>query len=74
VERQALINSILAANPDLADREIRGVVKSSRRELFEKSWVKALGERALYEWEFKPSVLWIGIDPAGKFAQTLSVI
>jgi hypothetical protein len=65
VERQALINTILANNPDLADRETRGVVKSSRRDMFEKAWVKKLADRPLYSFELKPSVIFIAIDPAG---------
>ena len=68
VERQALINTLLQSNPDLADRETRGVVKSARRDVFEKQWIKALGERAPYVWEYNPNVLFMAIDPAGKHA------
>ncbi len=39
VERQELVQSILGQNRDLADRETRGVVKSGRREVFEKPWI-----------------------------------
>ncbi len=65
VERQELVNTILATNPDLADRESRGIVKSSRRHLFDKLWVLALGKRPFYTFDYRPSVLWMAIDPAG---------
>jgi hypothetical protein len=65
VERQALINTILASNPDLADRETRGIVKSSRRELFDKQWVHRLRERAAHVFEHTPNVVFLAIDPAG---------
>lgn len=36
IERQALISTILESVPELADRETRGVVKSNRRNCFDK--------------------------------------
>ena len=65
VERQALINKILSSNPDLADRETRGIVKTSKRNLFEKTWIAKLKERPLYVFEYSPSVIYVAIDPAG---------
>jgi hypothetical protein len=65
VERQALISKILASEPDLADREIRGVVKSSATRLFERQWILALQDRAPYVFEHSPSVIWTSIDPHG---------
>jgi hypothetical protein len=65
-ERQALIDSILSSNPDLADRETRGIVKSSRRDCYEKDWVRLFGERAPYVFEYRPNVLFMAIDPSGK--------
>lgn len=65
IERQHLVNTLLASNPDLADRETRGVVKSARRDLFEKQWIRALTARAPYSFSFKPDVIFMAIDPAG---------
>jgi len=65
-ERQALIDAILATDAQLADTETRGVIKSSKREIFEKGWLAQLAARPLFEWENDPHVLWMGIDPAGK--------
>ena len=64
-ERQALIDSILSSNPDLADRETRGIVKSNRRDCFDKEWIRLLGERPLYVFDYKPNVLYTAIDPSG---------
>lgn len=65
VERQALINKILQSSPDLADRETRGVVKSSRRDWFEKAWIQSLRDRNPYVFEHNPHVLFMAVDPAG---------
>ena len=64
-ERQALIDAILATSADLANTETRGVVKSSKRDLFEKSWIKHFSERPPHTFLYNPSVLWVGIDPSG---------
>jgi hypothetical protein len=65
VERNALTHKILAANPDTADRELRGIVKSSRRPLFDKPWIKALRERPAYRFERRPDCVFMAIDPSG---------
>jgi len=49
----------------MADRETRGVVKSSRRDLFEKAWIQALADRDPYVFVYKPNVVYLAIDPAG---------
>lgn len=41
------------------------MVKSSRRELFEKNWIKCLRERKPYKFDHNPDVLFVAIDPAG---------
>lgn len=76
IERQALISTILASNPDLADREQRGMVKSSRRYIYESAWVKAFAARPPYKFDYDPSVIWTAIDSAGPitFTQLISCI
>jgi hypothetical protein len=65
LERQALIQAILGNNVDLANRETRGVVQSSMRNLYDKKWIKRLLDSVPSEWTYKPDVIFIGIDPAG---------
>lgn len=41
------------------------MVRSNRRSCFEAEWIKQLGIRSLYEFDHKPSVLYVAIDPSG---------
>ena len=70
VERQLLINQLLSSNPDLANRETRGVVQSSKRPVFDQEHIAALGRAAMYSFNYSPSVLWLAIDPAGGGSQS----
>jgi hypothetical protein len=65
MERQALVQSVLSNNLALANREIRGVVERSSRNLFERTWIAELGRRAPHDFQYQPNVLWMAIDPAG---------
>jgi hypothetical protein len=65
MERQALVQAVLAGNLSLANREIRGVVERSSRNLFERTWIAELGKRAPHDFQYQPNVLWMAIDPAG---------
>jgi hypothetical protein len=65
MERQALVQSVLSSNLALANREIRGVVERSSRNLFERTWIAELGKRAPHDFQYQPNVLWMAIDPAG---------
>lgn len=69
-ERQAILSTIMAAEPQLADRELRGVINSSSNRIFDKSWVMQFFNRPHYTFEHKPSIVWIGIDPSGGGTQS----
>lgn len=61
-----LVFSRMMCNPDLRDRETRGVIRSSLHYVFPTLIVDALRKRVHAEFgEGKPDVLYSGIDPSG---------
>ena len=66
LERQALIQAILSNNTDLANRESRGVVQSSSRNLYDRPWIKRLLADNAFDYTYKPDVIFLAVDPAGK--------
>lgn len=69
-ERQALVQSILASNPALANREAAGIINKSERYLFDRIFLDKLQKKTTYHWRFNPSVLFCAIDPAGGGSQS----
>jgi hypothetical protein len=63
--RQERVEKILAGTPDVMARELHGSIKSSRRPLFEKRWIKAFKERDPYQFPRPPPVVFVAIDPSG---------
>lgn len=63
-ERQEKTEAIMANRPDQANRELLGMVTSSRQYLFKK-FTAQLFERNPYIFEHTANVVHIGIDPSG---------
>ena len=65
-ERTAKVDAIMAVNPELRDRETRGVSGSQTRYILDEQTVAALRERGAYRFsEQNPQVLYSAIDPSG---------
>lgn len=64
-ERHEMTQKMLAHKKEVADRETRGLIKSARRCMFAREWVKAFRLRAPYKLELVPPVIFVAIDPSG---------
>jgi hypothetical protein len=63
--RQAMIQMVLASDPELCARETRGLVMSTKLFVLDRIWIKKFMEREPYALKENAQVLHMGIDPSG---------
>jgi hypothetical protein len=66
--RMGKVDAIMAGNPEMRDRELRGVIKSSKRFFLTEEQVEAMRAKPMHsftEHGRTPDVLFTAIDPSG---------